>query len=396
MADRQRVLVAFGTRPEAIKMAPVVRELEARADRFRTVVAVTGQHREMLDQVLEHFGITPDHDLHIMTPRQTLTEIALRGLAGLDRVLAGERFDLVLVHGDAATSFLGSLAAFYHRVPVGHVEAGLRTHKRYSPFPEEMNRRLADVLADVHFAPTTGARDNLLREGIGPRGIYVTGNTAIDALLWTAGDDRRPAEPGEPRLILVECHRRENWGPPLDRIFGALAELARRRDDIRLVVSVHRNPEVAGTAGRRLGGQPRVVLRDPLPYPEWAALLGQAHFLVTDSGGVQEEAPALGVPVILCREDTERPEARDAGTVRLVGSDAGALLDLAETLLDDAAEHDRMARAVNPYGDGQAARRTVDGLEHFLGLRAEPPEDWRPVIASRRISPGPHGTATGG
>ncbi|HSW09496.1 MAG TPA: UDP-N-acetylglucosamine 2-epimerase (non-hydrolyzing) [Bacillota bacterium] len=387
MADRCRVLVAFGTRPEAIKMAPVIRELQARADRFETVVAVTGQHRTMLDQVLAHFGIVPDHDLAIMTPRQSLTAIAVRGLAGLDGVLDASAPDLVLVHGDAATSLLGSLAAFHRRIAVGHVEAGLRTGRRHSPFPEEMYRRLADVLADIHFAPTCGARTNLLGEGVDPRSVHVTGNTAIDALLWTVRADHRFADPdleaaagGPARLVAVECHRRENWGEPLHRIFRAIAAIAEGRCDVRIVVSVHRNPEVIEAAGRWLAGRPGVILRDPLAYPEWANLLAHAHFAITDSGGLQEEAPALGVPVVLCREDTERPEALEAGTVRLVGSDPDAIQNLAATLLDCPEEHARMARAVNPYGDGRAASRILDGLEYFLGLRTQPPDEWRPDV----------------
>lgn len=386
MADRFRVLVAFGTRPEAIKMAPVIGELRARADRFETVVAVTGQHRAMLDQVLEHFGIAPDHDLDIMTPRQSLTDIAVRGLAGLDSVLERTAPDLVLVHGDASTSLLGSLSAFHRRIPVGHVEAGLRSGRRFSPFPEEMYRRLADALADIHFAPTGGARANLLREGIDPRSVHVTGNTAIDALLWTVRPDHRFSDPdlqavmaGPARLVAVECHRRENWGEPLHRIFQAIADLAESRCDLRIVVSVHRNPEVSEAAIRRLAGRSGVLLREPLPYREWANLLARAHFVITDSGGLQEEAPALGVPVVLCREDTERPEALEAATVKLVGSDPGAIKTLATTLLDDPREHARMARAINPYGDGRAASRTLDGLEYFFGLRAQPPQEWRPA-----------------
>ncbi len=379
-------------------MAPVVHELKRRADRFDTVVAVTAQHREMLDQVLEHFEIVPQHDLDIMTPRQSLTEIAVRGLAGLDRILAAECFDLVLVHGDAATALLGSLAAFHRRVAVGHVEAGLRTGNKYSPFPEELYRRLADALADLHFAPTALARDNLVREAISPTGIHVTGNTAIDALRWTVRDDYRFADSrlaelvaGRHRLVAVECHRRENFGEPMHRIFRALAELG-RREDVWLVVSAHRNPEAGEVARRWLQDKPRVYLRDPLPYAEWANLLGRTHFLITDSGGLQEEAPALGVPVILCRDRTERPEALEAGTVRLVGTDPDALLSLAARLLDDPEEHARMARATNPYGDGRAAVRTVDAIEHYFGLRPDPPEEWRPqpVFASRPHASGPH------
>jgi UDP-N-acetylglucosamine 2-epimerase (non-hydrolysing) len=372
-------------------MAPVIRELQARADRFETVVAVTGQHRAMLDQVLAHFAIAPDHDLAIMTPRQSLTDIAVRGLAGLDGVLEKTAPDLVLVHGDAATSLLASLSAFHRRIAVGHVEAGLRTRRRHSPFPEEMYRRLADVLADLHFAPTGGARANLLGEGVDPRSIHVTGNTAIDALLWTVRADHRFADPdlaaaaaGPARLVAVECHRRENWGEPLHRIFRAVAALAQRRRDLRIVVSVHRNPEVTEAVGRWLADRPGVLLRDPLPYPEWANLLSRAHFVITDSGGLQEEAPALGVPVVLCREDTERPEAVAAGTVRLVGSDPDAIHDLALALLDCPDEHARMARAVNPYGDGRAAGRTLDGLEYFLGLRDQPPDEWRPAFHPER------------
>ncbi|HEY8394241.1 MAG TPA: UDP-N-acetylglucosamine 2-epimerase (non-hydrolyzing) [Thermaerobacter sp.] len=382
-----RTLVVFGTRPEAIKMAPVVRELAGRAT-FDVRVAVTAQHREMLDQVLDLFGIRPDYDLDIMRPRQTLTEITTRSLSGLEGVIADARPDLVLVHGDTTTTFAGALAAFYHRVPIGHVEAGLRTYDKYQPFPEEINRRLTDALCDLHFAPTPAARDNLLREGIPAGGIFVTGNTAIDALLATvrAGYQFRRRElaafpsPGR-RLVLCEAHRRENWGEPLHEIARALRLLVERNPDIELVYSVHPNPVVAETIREHLAGVARVTLLDPPEYADWANLMGRATLLLTDSGGLQEEAPALGLPVLLLRDKTERPEAIEAGTVIQVGPHEEAIIREAERLLHDPQRYEQVARARNPFGDGRAAERTADAIEYFFGLRPAPPEPWRPGVA---------------
>ena len=373
-----KVLSCFGTRPEAIKMAPVVRGL-AGDPAFRSVVAVTGQHREMLDQVLEHFGLRPDYDLDIMVPRQTLGHIVTEALRGLEDAIRAERPDLVLVHGDAHTSFVGALAAFYHRVPVGHVEAGLRTHDKWQPYPEEMNRVLADALSDSLYAPTAFARDNLLAEGRSPEAVFVTGNTAIDALFWTVRrgyvyrrETLRALTSRSEKVIAVDCHRRENHGRPMEEICLGLRDLAQTRRDIVVVFSVHKNPEVQEPARRILSGQERVILEDPIDYPDWANLLAAAHLIVTDSGGLQEEAPSLGTPVLLCRDQTERPEAVEAGTVRLIGADRRRLVDAVNQLLDDRAAYDAMSRAANPYGDGRAAERILAAIKHCFGLGPRP------------------------
>ncbi|MEW6244182.1 MAG: UDP-N-acetylglucosamine 2-epimerase (non-hydrolyzing) [Bacillota bacterium] len=371
-----KITAIFGVRPEAIKMAPVIKAFREHPDRFSLKVLVTAQHREMLDQVLEHFRIVPDWDLDIMTPRQTLTQTTTRALEGIERVLVAHRPDLVLVHGDVATTVAGALAAYYQKIPVGHVEAGLRTGDKYAPFPEEMCRRLTDALSDLHFAPTTWARDNLLREGIDPKGIFVTGNTAIDALLLTVDSGYRFSTVGhvldrERRLIVVDVHRRENFGPGIRNVCEAVAEAASRRPDIYFIFSVHRNPEVEEIARTVLSSVPRVHLFEPLPYPEWANLLSRAYLILTDSGGLQEEAPSLGTPVLLCRETTERPEAIQAGTVRMVGTDKQRILATLNLLLDSPEEYDRMSRASNPYGDGNASWRIVKAVANRFGLGLE-------------------------
>lgn len=370
----------FGTRPEAIKMAPVVAELRETPG-IRSLVLVTAQHREMLDQVLDHFRIRPDHDLNIMQAGQSLTDITTRALEGAFEVFGRAQPDLVLVHGDTTTTFAAALAAFYRRIPVGHVEAGLRTRNKYSPFPEEINRHLTGVLADLHFAPTEVARANLLDEGVPADRIWVTGNTAIDALLRTVREDYRfGAEPLKRldlrgrRMLLVEAHRRENWGEPMERICRALAEIVRRFSDVEMVYSVHPNPRVADVVRRHLGGRERVHLLDPLPYPEWANLMARAHLIITDSGGLQEEAPSLGKPVVLLRDTTERPEAVAAGTVRQVGTDFDRIVESVTSLLRDEAEYGRMARASNPYGDGRAARRIADIIAFQWKLALELPQ----------------------
>lgn len=370
----------FGTRPEAIKMAPVVAELRETPG-IRSLVLVTAQHREMLDQVLDHFRIRPDHDLNIMQAGQSLTDITTRALEGAFEVFGRAEPDLVLVHGDTTTTFAAALAAFYRRIPVGHVEAGLRTRNKYSPFPEEINRHLTGVLADLHFAPTEVARANLLDEGVPADRIWVTGNTAIDALLRTVREDYRfGAEPLKRldlrgrRMLLVEAHRRENWGEPMERICRALAEIVRRCPDVEMVYSVHPNPRVADVVRRHLGGRERVHLLDPLPYPEWANLMARAHLIITDSGGLQEEAPSLGKPVVLLRDTTERPEAVAAGTVRQVGTDFDRIVESVTSLLGDEAEYGRMARASNPYGDGRAARRIADIIAFQWKLALELPQ----------------------
>ncbi|MCR4397662.1 MAG: UDP-N-acetylglucosamine 2-epimerase (non-hydrolyzing) [Firmicutes bacterium] len=374
-------MVVFGTRPEAIKMAPVVRRLESLRDALETVVTVTGQHREMLDSVLNHFGIAPKYDLKVMKPSQDLTGTMARTLARLGRVVSFEKPDMVLVHGDTLTTLAGALSAYFGGCRLGHVEAGLRTWDKAAPFPEEMMRTLTDHLSDLLFPPTEWARDNLLREGLGRGRTVVTGNTAIDALLMTVAglhefSDSFLESLVRRRFILVEVHRRENFGEPLRRICRALRTIAESRRDIELVVSVHPNPNVKRVVEKVLGGVPRVHLFAPFEYVDWAHLMKRSHLIVTDSGGLQEEAPSLGKPVLLAREKTERPEALRAGTVRLVGSDPAAIVDSVNELLDDPSSYERMSRASNPYGDGRAAERVVGALLHYLGLSDEMPAEF--------------------
>lgn len=364
---RKRVMVVVGTRPEAIKMAPVVTALKALPD-IEVQVAVTAQHRQMLDQVLQLFGIVPDDDLDLMAENQGLPELFGRILSGMSGVLARRRPDLVLVHGDTSTTLAAALAAYYARIPVGHVEAGLRTGDLYAPWPEEANRRLAGQLAAMHFAPTQRARANLLAEGVDDAAILVTGNTVVDALLEVAGrieDEpalRRELEARFPfldparRMVLVTGHRRESFGEGFDHICHALRDLA-ARPDVQIVYPVHLNPNVQEPVNRMLAGLPGVHLLPPQDYLPFVYLMTRAHFILTDSGGVQEEAPSLGKPVLVMRETTERPEAVEAGTVRLVGTDPGLILRDSVRLLDDAAFHQSMAMAHNPYGDGLAAQR---------------------------------------
>lgn len=377
--DKIKVISVFGTRPEAIKMAPLA--LALREDsRFESIVCVTAQHREMLDSVLTLFGITPDYDLNIMKPGQTLEEITSRVLSGLGEVLRREKPDLVLVHGDTTTTFAGALAAFYEKVPVGHVEAGLRTFDPYSPFPEEMNRRLTGQIARFHFAPTAGNAENLRREGI-TENIFITGNTVIDAMAYTVGETSSSSAlpgPGEKRLITLTCHRRENYGEPMENIFSAVRRLALSHNDIEIVFPVHLSPYVRETAGRILGGIPNIRLIDPLDTVEMHRLMAKSYFVMTDSGGIQEEAPALGKPVLVLRRETERPEALEAGTVVLAGVDEERIFQLAEKLLCDSDAYDAMARAVNPYGDGGACRRITQSILYGFGLSDHPPEDFRP------------------
>jgi UDP-N-acetylglucosamine 2-epimerase (non-hydrolysing) len=376
-----KVMTIFGTRPEAIKMAPVVLELAKHPGLISPVVAVTAQHREMLDQVLELFAIRPDYDLDIMAQGQTLFDITCRALQGLNTVFAEARPDLVLVHGDTTTTFAGALAAFYHQTAVGHVEAGLRTGNKYSPFPEEMNRKLTGSLTDLHFAPTDTARDNLLAEAVPPAGIFVTGNTVIDALLATVDDGYRFADSQladldyrQRRVILVTTHRRENLGEPLRHVYQALRQIVSEYADVEVVFPVHRNPRVREVVQAELGGLDRVRLIDPLDYQPFANLMARSYLVLTDSGGIQEEAPALGKPVLVLRDTTERPEAITAGTVKLIGTDRDRVYAETNRLLADAAEYRRMATACNPYGDGKAARRIVDFILWKHGLAGERPE----------------------
>lgn len=370
ITNKTRVLCVFGTRPDAVKMAPVVQELLRHKSDFETRIVVTGQHREQLDQVLRVFKITPDHDLAIMQHGQTLTQITTRALEGLDADLQSHPADICLAQGDTTTTFVAALAAFYHKVPFGHVEAGLRTGNRYDPFPEEMNRRLAGVLTTWHFAPTEPSRDNLLVEGVDPNSIYVTGNTSIDALRSVASLDytfqdnslRAIMENGR-RLVLVTAHRRENWGEPMQHIGAALAQLAAEFEDCEIVVAMHRNPIVRDTLRPLLENVERVHLIEPPDYVPFVKLMQRANLILTDSGGVQEEAPSFGVPILVLRRTTERPEGVMAGTAKLIGTEYNDILTEARRLLTNPSARTQMARATNPYGDGLAAARIVAVLK---------------------------------
>lgn len=369
LTRKWKVMTIFGTRPEAIKMAPLVLELQKHPDEIESIVTVTAQHREMLDQVLHTFGIVPDYDLNIMKNRQTLVDVATRGLEGLDKVMKEAQPDIVLVHGDTSTTFIGSLAAFYNRISVGHVEAGLRTWDKYSPYPEEMNRQLTGVIADLHFSPTEKSAQNLIDEGKQKERIYITGNTAIDALQTTVLEEY--AHPvlekiGSDKLILLTAHRRENLGEPMRNMFRAINRLLAEHDDIQVIYPVHMNPAVREVADELLGGNDRVHLIEPLEVIDFHNFAARSHIILTDSGGIQEEAPSLGKPVIVLRDTTERPEGIDAGTLKLAGTNEDTIYNLTHELLIDEVEYKRMAHASNPYGDGQASRRIVETLLTYL------------------------------
>jgi UDP-N-acetylglucosamine 2-epimerase (non-hydrolysing) len=385
-----RVAAVFGTRPDAVKMAPVVHALGS-DERFHCTTIVTAQHREMLDEVLRLFEVVPEYDLEVMTEGQTLTDVTTRVLERMGAVLADARPDVVLVHGDTTTSTAAALASYYRQIPVGHVEAGLRTDTIYEPFPEEMNRRLTGVIARHHFAPTPLAKQNLLREGKAPESIVVTGNTVIDAFLWVHArvtPDDLPAELklDRQRLIFVEAHRRENLGKPMEAVCRALASVVGRHEDVSLVWPVHPNPAVVEVVRRVLDGVPRVQLVQPMGYRRLVATIGRSMIVATDSGGLQEEAPCLGKPVLVLRRVTERPEGVDAGTLELVGTDESAVASALDRLLDDDAAYQRMARAANPYGDGKAAARIAAALqEHYRGGPA--PVEFDPSLPPTLPSP---------
>ena len=381
--NRIRVMTIFGTRPEAIKMAPLALEL-SRRPQIDALCCVTAQHRQMLDSVLDIFRLVPDFDLNIMEPRQTLSTITSKCLLGMEEVLEQARPDLVLVHGDTSTTFAGALAAFYHRVPVGHVEAGLRTYDKYSPYPEEMNRRMVSAIADLHFCPTPSNRDNLAREGI-EQGVFLTGNTVIDALQTTVVKDFHFSEGVlndldyvNRKVILVTCHRRENYGTPMAHIMTALRRVADAFPDVELVYPVHLSPVVQEAAHQYLDGHPRIHLIAPLAVDEMHNLMARCHLVMTDSGGLQEEAPALGKPVLVLRRETERPEAVAAGTVQLAGTEEELIFQMASRLLTYPAAYAAMAHAANPYGDGRACGRIADAIEYRFGLRAQPPAPFHP------------------
>jgi len=379
-----RVMTIFGTRPEAIKMAPLVLELEKHPDQIISQVCVTAQHRQMLDQVLDIFKITPDFDLNIMATKQTLIHITTRALEGLNQVIGNEKPDIVLVHGDTTTTFVGSLAAFYNQVAIGHVEAGLRTCDKYSPFPEEMNRKLTGTMADLHFAPTDTNKANLLLENIDPTTIYTTGNTVIDALNTTTREDYvfenemlQNIDFSKTRVLVVTAHRRENLGEPLENICTALRTILETFEDTLIVYPVHLNPVVKETANNFLGDHPRAKLIHPLSVQDMHNLIHRSFLVLTDSGGIQEEAPSLGTPVLVLRNETERPEAVVAGTVKLAGNETETIVRLASELLSSPDEYAKMAQAVNPYGDGFASARIVKALLFHFGLSTERPEEFK-------------------
>ena len=365
-----KVMTVFGTRPETIKMAPLVKELKSRKE-IETIVCVTAQHRQMLDQVLHAFQIIPDYDLDIMKQGQTLSDITTRVLQGLEGVIKEVKPDIVLVHGDTTTTFAGALAAFYNQVAIGHVEAGLRTYNKYSPFPEEANRQFVGVISDMNFAPTEQSRQNLLREGKNPDTIIVTGNTAIDALQTTVRDDYEHEIidwVGASKMIMLTAHRRENIGEPMRNMFRAIKRIIEKYEDIKMVYPVHLNPIVVQTAEEIFGDCDRVKLIKPLDVLDFHNLLNKSYLILTDSGGIQEEAPSLGKPVIVLRDTTERPEGIVAGTLKLAGTNEETIYSLIDELLSDKEEYERMSKASNPYGDGQASKRIVDAIvKHFEG-----------------------------
>ncbi|MBL4932684.1 non-hydrolyzing UDP-N-acetylglucosamine 2-epimerase [Clostridium paridis] len=378
-----KVMTIFGTRPEAIKMAPLVKELEKR-EGIDSKVCVTAQHREMLDQVLDYFEIDTDYDLNIMKNKQTLTGITSRVLEGLDAVFEEEKPDMILVHGDTTTTFGGALAAFYKQIKVGHVEAGLRTFDKYFPFPEEMNRKLTGSLADLHFAPTIGSKENLLREGINEKDIYVTGNTVIDAMEHTVKEEYKfeteelnHIDFEKKKVIMITAHRRENWGEGIENICTALKRIVEENKDAELVYLVHLNPVVKDVVFKHLNDKERVHLLPPQDTKETHNLMKKSFMVMTDSGGLQEEAPHLGKPVLVLRDVTERPEAVAAGTVKLVGTDVEKIITEANKLLNDKVEYEKMSKAVNPYGDGKASIRIVDAIENYFGLSDKKIEEFK-------------------
>ena len=380
--DKIKVMSVFGTRPEAIKMAPLVQEMEQES-RIESIVCVTAQHRQMLDQVLELFQLTPKYDLNIMRQRQTLEGITTRALEGLGEVMEQEKPDLVLVHGDTTTTFAASLAAYYHKIPVGHVEAGLRTYNKYEPFPEEMNRRLTGAIAQLHFSPTPLAKAHLLAENVEESQIFVTGNTVIDVLKTTIEKDYtftveelNQIDYQARRVITITAHRRENLGEPLEQICRAVLRLVKEFEDVEVVYAVHKNPAVVEPVHRILGGQERIHLIDPLDLKDMHNLMSRSYFVMTDSGGLQEEVPSMGKPVLVLRNVTERPEGVEAGTLRLAGTEEETVYEMAKELLTSAEAYEAMAKAKNPFGDGFASARIVQAILYQFGLEPTRPEEF--------------------
>lgn len=372
-----KVMTVFGTRPEAIKMAPLVLELQKQSQRFEAITTVSAQHREMLDQVLDIFHIKPDYDLNIMHARQTLTDITSNVLINLDKILKEAKPDIVLVHGDTTTTFSASVAAFYNQIPIGHVEAGLRTWEKYSPYPEEMNRQMTDAMTDLYFAPTNQSKANLLKENHKEDNIFITGNTAIDALKQTVDKeyhhDILDKVSPDNKLILLTMHRRENQGEPMRRVFKVIREVVESREDVEVIYPVHLSPAVQEAAKEILGNTERIHLISPLDVVDFHNLAARSYFIMTDSGGVQEEAPSLGKPVLVLRDTTERPEGVEAGTLKLVGTESEKVKEEMEELLDNDAEYQRMAQAKNPYGDGKASERILDAIAYYFGVTDKKP-----------------------
>lgn len=378
--EKVKVMLVFGTRPEAIKMAPLLLALKADTNRFETITVVTAQHRQMLDQALSTFGIEPDYDLDIMSKQQTLSDITSNVLHKLDEVLKEVKPDIILVHGDTTTTFAASISAFYNQIKIGHVEAGLRTWDKYSPFPEEVNRQVTDVVSDLYFAPTAQSRDNLLKENHPAEHIFVTGNTAIDALSLTVKENYHhevldKVNPDN-RLVLVTMHRRENQGQPMREVFQTIKTVLQEYQDVEVIYPVHLSPAVQEAARDILSGQERVHLIEPLDVVDFHNLAAKSYFIMSDSGGVQEEAPSLGKPVLVLRDTTERPEGVEAGTLKLVGIDKESVKKAMIELLENQREYDKMAKAQNPYGDGQASQRIMDAIAHYF-TSSERPEDFR-------------------
>lgn len=380
--DKIKVMSIFGTRPEAIKMAPVINAM-AKEENIEQIICVTAQHRQMLDQVLDIFKLTPDYDLDIMTQRQTLTGITTKALTGLEEVMAEAKPDLVLVHGDTTTTFAGSLAAFYSKIKIGHVEAGLRTYDKWQPFPEEMNRRLTGAMADLHFAPTPLAKEHLLKENISEDGIFITGNTAVDCLKTTVEenytftrDELNKIDYKNKRIITMTAHRRENLGEPLENICRAVLRIVNDHEDVEVVYAVHFNPAVREVANRVLGNHPRIHLTDPIDMKDMHNLMNLSYLVMTDSGGLQEEVPSLGKPVLVLRNVTERPEGVEAGTLKLAGIEEEHIYQMAYELLNDKEAYEKMAKAKNPFGDGYAAERIVEAILYHFGVKKDRPADF--------------------
>jgi UDP-N-acetylglucosamine 2-epimerase (non-hydrolysing) len=383
--NRKKIAVIFGTRPDTIKMAPIILELQNNPEQFETLTIATAQHRQMLDQVLDVFKIKPDYDLDIMAPNQTLASLTAKIITGLDEILVKEKPDMVLVQGDTATTCVGSIAAFYRQIPVGHIEAGLRTNDKANPFPEEINRRITSCVTDLHFAPTDTSRKALLKENIDPKTVFVTGNTVVDALKYSVKENYQFTIPvlnelvgQKKKIVLVTMHRRENWGKPMEGAASAIKRLAQKFPDFAFVFPMHLNPVVRDVVNPILKNMPNVSLIEPLDYLDFVNIMAKSYLILTDSGGVQEEGPHFGVPILVLRYVTERPDAVDFGTVKLVGLDEEAIYTTALQLIEDPNEYKQMANAVNPYGDGFSSERTIKIIKNYFGFTNDIVEEFKP------------------